>query len=319
MKARKICILGGSGFVGRHLVARLAQDKHQIKVLTRRRENHRALLVFPSVQVVSADVHDLQTLRREFAGYEVVINLVGILNETGHSGKGFHKAHIDLSGKVVVACQDSGVHRLLHMSALGAEPSYAPSYYLRSKGEGENVAHSNPAIITTSFAPSVIFGPDDSFFNRFAGLLKISPLFFPLACPDTRFAPIYVGDVAEAYARALNNRATFGQRYNLCGPKIYTLRELVQYTADSLGLKRNVFGLSKGLSRLQANLLEWVPGKPFSRDNFMSMQKDSICEKKFPEVFGITPRSIESTVPVYLGKPQPQARYNQCRRRNSPQ
>lgn len=318
MKAGKICILGGTGFVGRHLVARLAKDHHQIKVLTRRRERHRELLVFPTVQLVEADVHDLQTLRKQFAGYDVVINLVGILNEKGRSGKGFHRAHIDLPGKVTMACKDSSVHRLLHMSALGAEPAYAPSYYLRSKGEGENVAHASPSIITTSFAPSVIFGPDDSFFNRFAGLLKIAPLFFPLACPNTRFAPVYVGDVVEAYARAVDNPATFGQRYNLCGPKIYSLRELVQYAADSLGLKRNIIGLSKGLSRLQANLLEWLPGKPFSRDNFLSMQKDSICEDEFPAVFGITPRSIESIVPVYLGKPQPQARYDQYRRRNSP-
>ncbi len=299
MTQHTICILGGSGFVGHHLCARLAEEGHQLRVLTRRREDHRDLLVLPTLELVECNVHDLAALTQAMAGCDVVINLVGILNEKGHDGSGFRRAHVELPKKVVEACRANNIHRLLHMSALGADAEHGPSFYQRTKGEGERLVHDS-GLNVTSFRPSVMFGEHDSFFNRFAGLLRFTPGVFPLACAGAKFAPAFVGDVVEAYTRAIDKPSTYGQGYELCGPGVYTLKQLVEYTARQLDLKRLVIPLPDWLSRLQANLLEYFPGKPFSRDNYLSMQRDNICSGDFPAEFGIIPRSIESVLPQYL-------------------
>lgn len=304
-----ICILGGTGFVGRHLAARLVRDEHRVRVLTRRAASHRDMLVLPTLELMECNVHDEDALHKALSGCDVVINLVGILNEKGHKGRGFCRAHVELAHKVVVACQDKGVKRLLHMSALGANADTGPSHYLRSKGEAEEMVHMAKKLTTTSFRPSVIFGPEDSFFNRFAGLLKRIPLLLPLACGNARFAPVYVGDVAECFVRAIDNRTTWGQHYDLCGPRSYTLKQLVHYTASQLGLHRYILTLPGWASSLQATILEFVPGKPFSRDNLNSLRIDSVCSGDFPAVFGITPRSIESEVPAYLSSGDMRSRY----------
>lgn len=300
MKQHHICIVGGSGFVGHHLAARLVEEGHPVRVLTRHRERHRELLVLPTLELKECNVHDQDALQSAFEGCDVVINLVGILNEKGHSGRGFHRAHVELSDKVVAACQSSGIRRLLHMSALGADAAHGCSFYQQTKGEAEDRVHAARGLDVTSFRPSIIFGPDDSFFNRFAGLLRSTPLLFPLACADARFAPIFVSDVVECYARAIDDPATYGKRYELCGPRRYTLYQLVHYTARQLGLRRWIIALPDWASKLQARLLEFAPGKPFSRDNYNSMQRDNVCEGDFPAEFGIIPRSIESVVPAYL-------------------
>ncbi len=312
-RKRTICVLGGTGFVGGHLLARLAADKHALRVVARNSERHRDLWVLPSLEMVEADIFDPKQLEEVFEGADVVINLIGILNASDRDGKGFKKYHVDLPRRIVDACRAQGVKRLLHMSALGADAAYGTSQYQRTKGEGENVAHSAAGIHVTSFRPSVIYGPNDSFFNRFAGLLRLTPGLFPLACPDSRYAPVFVGDVAEAYARAIDNARTYGQRYDLCGPRVYTLKELVEYTARTIGFRRKVIGLNDTLSRLQAEILERVPGKPFSKDNYLSMQRDNICEGPFPEVFGITPASLEGIVPTYLGKKNQRAYLDRLR------
>ena len=154
-----------------------------------------------------------------YSGNDAVIHLVGILNEKGRDGRGFRAVHVELPRKVVQACRETGVRRILHMSALHA--AQGPSHYLRTKGEGEDLVHAAAAegLRVTSFRPSVIFGPRDSFINRFAGLLRFAPFFFPLACPDARFAPVYVGDVARAFALTLEDPRSFGRRYDLCGPR----------------------------------------------------------------------------------------------------
>jgi uncharacterized protein YbjT (DUF2867 family) len=301
MPNHNICILGGAGFVGGHLVTRLAREGHHLKVLDRHPERRSDLRVIAGVELVPADVGDPGTLDKEFEGFDVVINLIGILNEKGHDGKGFRQAHVELPRKVVDACRRHGIRRLLHMSALGADAAYGPSHYQRTKGEGENLVHARADLDVTSFRPSVIFGPGDSFFNRFGKLLKLAPV-FPLAGAEARFQPVYVGDVVEAYARAMDNPATFGQRYELCGPHVYTLRELVEYTARVLELKRVIIPLSDRLARVQANVLEYFPGKPFSRDNYLSLKRDNICSGDFPGIFEIEPTSVESMVPSYLGK-----------------
>ena len=303
MPTRKICLLGGTGFVGHALCARLVEQGHRVRVLTRHRERHRDLLVLPTAQVMEGDVHDSAFLRRQFEGMDTVINLVGILNEKGRSGKGFARAHADLPEKIVLACRETGVKRLLHMSALHAAHD-APSYYLRTKAFGEDAAHhaATPDFHVTSFRPSVIFGPGDSFLNRFAQLLRLSPFVFPLACAQARFQPVYVGDVARAFVAALDNHRTFGERYDLCGPKAYTLHELVTYVAQQLGLRTRIIGLNDRLSWLQAALLEFVPGKPFSLDNYRSLKIDSVCDKGFPGALGIEPSSLEEIAPSYLAR-----------------
>ncbi|MDH5408791.1 MAG: complex I NDUFA9 subunit family protein [Gammaproteobacteria bacterium] len=299
---KNICVLGGTGFVGQHLVSRLVRDGHHVRILTRHRERHRSLLVLPTVEVIKANIHNENDLNKYFAGQDVIINLVGILNESGNKGKGFQKAHVQLAQKVVQACEHNKVTRLLHMSALNAsaDPKNVVSHYLHTKGQAEELVHVIKGLDVTSFRPSVIFGPGDSFFNRFYQLLKLTPFVMPLACPNARFAPVYVGDVVSAIVHCLYDARTCDQRYDLCGPKSYTLLQLVKFTASFLPYKRRIIGLPPVLSKLQALIMDFVPGKPFSRDNYRSLQVDSVCKGKFPEIFQLTPSSIEEIVPQYL-------------------
>ncbi len=313
---KTICILGGTGFVGRHLANRLTKARYPIKVLTRRRERHRDLLVIPTLDLVEADVHDPIVLQRELRGAGAVVNLIGILNERGDDGSGFHEAHVELSRKVILACRANAIPRLLHMSALNADAKTGPSHYQRTKGEAEDLVHASADedLRVTSFRPSVIFGPDDDFFNRFAGLLKLLPFVFPLGCPHARFAPVYVGDVVEAMAQSLADPATYGRRYDLCGPRTYTLAELVAYTAQCLKLRRYVIPLNARLSLLQAQVLERVPGKPLSLDNHRSLQVDSVCGgENGLATLGLAPTAVESVVPAYLEERSQRGMYRKLR------
>jgi uncharacterized protein YbjT (DUF2867 family) len=311
-----ISILGGSGFIGTRLVNQLNADGHVIRVLTRRRERSKHLLVIPRAEVIELDVHDRDALTTVLEGSDVVINLVGILNERGHLGEGFQRAHVALPESIVRCCQRLGIPRLLHMSALRADAERGPSFYLRSKGAGEALVHAagSATFKVTSFRPSVVYGPGDDFFNRFARLLKLLPGPFPLACSEARFAPVYVDDVAEAMTRCIALPASYGQRYELCGPLSYTLAELVTYCASTLGMRRRIIPLSDRLSRLQATILEHVPGKPFSLDNYRSLQIDSLCGPGLDlSRLGITARRLEGIVPAYLGKLSRQQRYSRLR------
>ncbi|MDO8598108.1 MAG: complex I NDUFA9 subunit family protein [Sulfuricaulis sp.] len=301
MSTHKICLLGGTGFVGKRLATRLSEAGHDIVIFTLHRERQRDLLVLPTVRLVQGDVYDPEFLRKQFEGRDTVINLVGILNEKGRDGRGFARVHTELPSMIAEACRQTGVTRLLHMSALHASPA-APSHYLRTKALGEDAVHraENPDFHVTSFRPSVIFGPGDGFLNRFAGLLRLTPGVFPLACPKARFQPVYVEDVVRSFVESLDNHKTFGQRYDLCGPKVYTLRETVEYVARLIGKRVCIIGLNDALSYLQAATLEFVPGKPFSLDNYRSLKVDSVCDQGFPAVFGITPSSLEQIAPTYL-------------------
>jgi NADH dehydrogenase len=261
--------------------------------------------------LIEADVFDNLQLKKYLNGVDAVINLVGILNEKQHNGDGFRKVHVELPKNLLGICLDLNIRRILHMSALNADANLGTSFYLRTKGEGENTLHtySTDRLAVTSFRPSVIFGPGDSFLNRFADLLKVMPYFFPLACATARFAPVYVGDVADRFVQALDDKSTYGQRYNVCGPEEYSLKQLVEYTAKTLDLNRRVISLPDFISQLQANVLEWFPGKPFSVDNYNSLKLDSVCQHGEHEA-----TSLAMVVPSYLGDDNRQTDYDAMRR-----
>ncbi len=314
MQQQTVCILGGSGFVGTHLANRLTRAGHAIRVLTRNRERNRHLLVIPTLKLMEADVHDPAQLRAHFAGCQAVVNLVGILNEAGDDGSGFRRAHVELAQKVADACREAGVPRLLQMSSLHADADKGSSYYLRSKGEAENIVRQAPGLAVTVFRPSVIFGPDDDFFNRFAGLIKSTPFVFPVTCPQARFAPVFVGDVAEAFMLALERPETIGKSYDLCGPEEWSMQQVVQYLMELLQRKRRLLLLSDETTQKLARLMQRLPGKPFTMDNYRSLQTDSVCSgENGLQSLGITPTGIESVVPQYLDTRSQRGSYRRFR------
>lgn len=310
MKYRQIGVIGGTGFVGGHVIGLLARQGYRVRVLTRRREDHRHLLVLPTVDVVEADVHDQAALNAQLAGCDAVINLAGVLNENG-TNRTYEAVHAALPGKIVAACRHNGIKRLLHMSALNANAETGASQYLRSKGKGEALVHAAADLQVTSFRPSVIFGLGDSFFNRFATLLRFSP-FMPVAGANAKFQPVYVGDVAEAFVAALEDKASIGQRYDLVGPKVYTLKELVRFTAQQVGSHSVIYGMCNLGASVLAGVMQFVPGKPLTPDNLRSMSQDSVSSQPFP--FGIQPQSVEAIVPRYLGARERQQQYQGFRR-----
>lgn len=278
----RICVLGGTGFVGQALVSRLVAQGHEVRVLTRQRFRHRSLLVLPTLDLVQTNVHKEQSLIHHTESTDVIINLVGILNESRMRGLSFEKAHVRLAQKLVSACHTHKIPRLLQMSALGANRN-TRSQYLRSKAEAEAALLQFSGVTqVTSFRPSLIFGSGDHLINRFTALLRLSPYVFPLGCPDTRFAPVYVGDVVTRMCESLNDRQTYSKSINLCGPDIYTLQELVELIAKTAGLKRRIVRLSPHLFRMQARILGHMPGKPLTMDNYHSLQVDSVCPGSDP-------------------------------------
>ncbi|WP_425547974.1 complex I NDUFA9 subunit family protein [Actimicrobium antarcticum] len=317
MPYSNILVLGGTGFIGSHLIAQLAAQGRHVIVPTRRAVRARHLAVLPTVEIVVADINQDAALAALMRRADAVINLVGILHSrpgvgTASYGPDFAKAHVELPIRVVAACGVAGVKRSLHMSALGANRT-APSMYLRSKAAGEDAALSHPAVATTVFRPSVVFGEDDAFLNMFAKLQSVFPV-FPLGGADARFQPIYVGDVVQAFVNALDNPHTFGKVYELAGPTIYTLRELVQLAGRYSGHPRPVLALPPALARLQAFMLEWVPGGPvMSRDNLDSMKVDNVAHGPIAPELGIKPEALEAIASRYLGEAAGRSHFDQYR------
>lgn len=311
MSISNVCVIGGSGFVGRHIVAQLATAGLNVVVPTRRRELLKAdVILLPNVSMDDADVHDPVQLSRLLRDQDAVINLVGILHG---SEADFERAHVELPGKIVAACRQHGIRRLLHMSALKADAN-GPSRYLRSKGRGQALVQQS-GLDFTVFQPSVIFGHGDSFLTLFARLAKLAPI-LPLGGADAHFQPIWVNDVARCFAAALQNRATIGQTYQLGGPHRYTLRHLVDYAARLTGHPRPIVALPDFLAALQAGLLEMLPGQLMSRDNLASMQIPSVCDGPFPPVFDFQPSALEAIAPAYLANQTPRRRYDIYRSRS---
>jgi NADH dehydrogenase len=299
LKQRNFLVVGGTGFVGRHLVAALAARGARVTVPTRRRDHAKHLIMLPTVDVVEADLRDPAALAGLAAGCDVVVNLAGILH-----GPDFKPTHVELAQAVVNACHRAGVKRLLHMSALGADPA-APSEYLRTKGVGERAVLAADDLETTVFRPSVIFGREDQFLNLFSKLAALTPV-LALASPEARFQPVYVGDVVKAMLAALDSPDSAGKRYDLCGPQECTLRELMEFVCAVTGRKRLVIGLPDSLAYLQAWAMELLPVKLLTRDNLLSMKVPSVCNCAFP--FGIQPVALEDAAPAWLAPSGPRER-----------
>ena len=313
MKLLSICVLGGTGFLGTRLVARLIKDGYRVTVLSRDREQHKHLLVLPGLTLENCDVYDEAQLSERFRGKDVVINLVGILNERGFGGGGFRRVHTELTRGVLQAARSAAVTRVLQVSALKAATD-APSYYLRSKGEAEKlIVQSGTALDWTIFRPSVMFGPGDSFLNRFASLLASVPFVLPLARPNARFQPVLVDDVIEALLRCLRGGASNRQTYDLGGPQVYTLREIIDLVAKLTGHHRWVIGLPNLVARLQGLIMNFVPGRPFSSDNYRSLTVDNVCVEDGFAKLGMKPQSMVASARQYLGALEDNARLSQNR------
>lgn len=316
MEIRSVLLLGGTGFIGSHLANRLTAQGVRVFVPTRRYERRKQVTLLPTVEMEQADIHDQATLVRLMAGVDAVVNLVGVLHSRGGSpyGKDFARAHVELPRKIVAACKAAGVPRLIHISALNAAGN-APSEYLRSKEDGEQaIRAAGEDVAWTIFRPSVVFGPQDSFLNTFACLARAFPV-LPLAGAETRLQPIHVEDVGAAIAASLEREDSFEETFELAGPKVYTLRELVGFASEqATGKRRCIMPLSGGLANLQATILGMLPGQLMTRDNLRSLERDSVASGA-PMPFGLVPRSVETSAPAYLGDHAAQALYDDARRR----
>ncbi len=303
-----IVVAGGNGFVGREVVARLVAAGYRVVVPTRRREAARELILLPTVDVNECDITDPATLARTLRGADAMINLTGILYESPRST--FARVHADFTRDAVAACAAQGVARYIQMSAINAATG-APSAYLRSKGEGEAIVAAS-SVAWTIFRPNVIFGLHDSLTNKFAALARALPV-MALGGADAQLQPVWVEDVADCFVAALANDATIGQRYELCGPTRYTLRELVRWTLDTAGTPRPILPLSPSLARMLASVLEQLPGKLLTRDNLASLGVPAICREPFPSIFGIEPSSLAALGPSWLSPEHAKGRYDEYR------
>ena len=299
---KKILILGGSGFVGRHLCEKLAAGPYRATVVTRRLSNARHLQMLPMVDIAELPRLDSTALMPLLAEHDAVVNLVAILH--GNEAA-FEKAHVQLPLALAKACDAVGQRRIVHISALGASLD-GPSMYQRSKARGEAVLLGSGLDVSV-LRPSVIFGTEDHFLNTFARLQQLFPV-IPLAAASARFQPVWVEDVARALLECLEDKSTIGQTYEACGPEVFTLKQLVQlagrYSGVNDGEGRPVIALPDALGRLQAWLMELAPGQPLmSRDNLDAMKTDNIASGMLPGLatLGIKASALGAVAPFYLG------------------
>lgn len=306
----RILVIGGSGFIGTHVVSRLSAQGRRVVVPTRRRERARHLILLPTVEVIETDLNDPAQLDARVADCDAVINLAGILHgRPGASGDpwgpDFGRVHVDLPARLVQACRRAGVRRLVHVSALGVTDggkNTLPSRYLRSKAAGEEKIRQARDLDWTLLRPSVVFGAEDRFITLFAKIQRILPV-LALAKAQARFQPIWVGDVAQAIVNALDNPALHGRTCALAGPQVFTLRELVALAGTWSGHRRPIVTLPAGLGRLTALMMEWAPGEPLmTRDNLDSMTVDNVSARPIDPELGITPASLTVLGPTLYGR-----------------
>ncbi|MCU0868557.1 MAG: complex I NDUFA9 subunit family protein [Burkholderiales bacterium] len=309
MTASPVCLIGGSGFLGSHVASQLAARGIALRIPTRNRERAKdPLILLPTTEVRRLDVHAPADLAAAVAGCHAVVNLVGVLHDARRDG--FARNHVELPARIARACRDAGVARLVHVSAVGAA-AQAPSAYLRSKAEGERALRAEAGDVgVTVLRPSVVFGREDRFLNLFADLAALFPV-LPLAGADARFQPVYVEDVARVITDAVTGprRDDGGDAIELCGPREYTLGELVRWVCAQRGLARPVVPLPGALAALQAFVLEHLPGHVMTRDNLRSMQVPNVCACRFEDVAGFAPTALEAVAPAWLARARPRDRY----------
>lgn len=303
---RKVAtVFGGSGFIGRYVVQRLARRDWIVRVAVRDPAGARFLQTQGRVaQIVplAANIAEDAAVERAVAGANLVVNLVGILHERRRGD--FQRIHVEGAGRVARLAAAAGVERLVHVSAIGADPA-SPSAYGRTKGEGEQAVRAAfPE--ATILRPSIIFGPEDRFFNRFAALARLLPV-MPVICGGTRFQPVYVGDVADAVVAAAEREEAKGRTYELGGPRVLTFRELLRFVLDATGRRRPLVDVPLGLARLQARLGEWLPNPPLTTDQLLMLQRDTVVAEGALGLhdLGIAPKAIEAVVPGYLARFRP--------------
>jgi uncharacterized protein YbjT (DUF2867 family) len=303
---RKVAtVFGGSGFLGRYVVKRLAASGHVVRVAVR--DPEAALFLKPmgvvgQIVPLYADLARPDTIPRAVAAADLAVNVVGILAE--HRPGDFRRIHAEGAGAIAAESAKAGVAKLVHVSAIGADPA-SPSHYASSKAAGEEAVHAAfPA--ATILRPSIVFGPEDRFFNRFGAVAQFLP-FMPVISGATRMQPVYVGDVADAVMAALARPEAASRIYELGGPRIFTFRELLQYILRETGRARPLVAIPPGIARLQAMIAEYIPGKPFTRDQLLILARDNITAENAPGLadLGITPTPIELVVPHYLKRFRP--------------
>jgi NADH dehydrogenase len=313
MRHQSIALIGGSGFIGTHLANALVAAGKSVRIATRRR-SHAAHLTLLPLDVIEADVFDPVELARFVEGADAVVNLAGTL----HGGRGspygpqFAKLHVELPSKIAAACEGKGVHRLVHLSAINADPN-GPSMYLRSKGDGEKAVRAATQLATTIFRPSVVFGPEDRFLNTFAALQRLFPV-LPLAKPDAKFQPVYVGDVVKAIVGTLDLDAASGQIYELGGPTVYTLESLVRYCGELIGRQARIVRLPDAFAYMQALTFETLPGEPLiTRDNLDSMSRDAVMSGPLAPELNLELVAVEAIAPAYLNESSLRSRFSAFR------
>ncbi len=298
-------VFGGSGFIGRYVVRRLAAEGHRVRVAVR--DTERALFLKPmgavgQVVPLHAPAGNPDAAARAAEGADWVVNLVGILSEA-HPGD-FARAHVEAARTVATAARQAGVRRLVHVSALGAEAGHA-ALYASTKAEGEAAVRAAFPEATV-LRPSVVFGPEDNFFNLFATLAQRLPV-VPVFAAATRYQPVFVGDVADAVMAALHRPDAAGHTYALGGPKVMSMGDIVAYVLAETRRHRCVWQVPTGLAGIQAAVMEHLPGRPLTRDHLKLMARDNIVVEGVPglEALGIAPTPIEAVVPAYLHRYRP--------------
>lgn len=293
-----ITVFGGSGFIGRHLVPRLAADGWLIRVAVR--DPEAALFLKPmgeagQVVPLRADISDPSSVAAVLRGAHAAVNLVGILYERGKAT--FQRVHVEGAANLALGCRDMGVSRLVHVSAIGADER-SDSAYAKTKAMGEREAKKAFADVTI-VRPSVIFGPEDDFFNRFAQMARLSPI---LPVFNTRMQPVFVGDVAEGITRAVSRDTTKGMTFEFGGPRILSFRSIMELVVRETGRRRKLVQMPLRAAAMQALFLERLPTPPLTRDQVKLLARDNIVGSGLPTLkdLGITPTAVEAVVPLYL-------------------
>ena len=309
-KFNKVVILGGTGFIGAQLATKLSPKSKKIIIPTRNTESNLGLKMIPNLEIVRTDIKDERSINQLLKDADLVINTVGILNEINEDNS-FDKIHYQLPKKVSNSIKKNEVKRFMHISSLNADPK-SIGKYLKSKGKAEDflISETSSFCNLTIFRPSIVFGESDSFFNKFASLLKFLPI-FPLACPNAKFMPVYVEDLTDFMISTINNIDSYGKKIDVTGPDEYTFRELINHTLAALKIRRVIIPLNSFLSRLQASVFEKLPGKLFTMDNYQSLQIDSCSDEGFKGS-----SSLEDIIPQYLNIKTKQERFEKLRKKS---